>query len=134
MIPSTTSVTLPVSRSKFKVPCPKFCVICSGSCISALVGRRDIAIIDHYDHASIIDGCRLSFGKVRKFDHNNIENLANILHNANGGGCLGLDGRYRVQPYGQVAILLEENPAIAAERTDLAAVARHLGRRMPATP
>ncbi len=33
-----------------------------------------------------------------------------------------------------VAILLEETPAIAAERTDLAAVARHLGQRMSATP
>ena len=41
--------------------------------ISALVGRQDSAVIDKYDHASIIDGCRLSFGKVRKFDHNNIE-------------------------------------------------------------
>ncbi len=56
--------------------------------ISALVGRQDSAVIDKYDHASIIDGCRLSFGKVRKFDHNNIEDLANVLRNANSGGCL----------------------------------------------
>jgi hypothetical protein len=29
------------------------------------------------------------------------------------------------------AIVIEEHRAVAAERTDLAAVARHLGRRLP---
>lgn len=56
--------------------------------ISALVGRHDRAVLDHYDHASIIDGCRLSFGKVRKYDHNDVESLAEVLRGADGGGCL----------------------------------------------
>ena len=43
--------------------------------IPALVGRNDVAIIDKYDHASIIDGCRLSFGKVKKFRHNDMDDL-----------------------------------------------------------
>ncbi|MBS3907817.1 MAG: pyridoxal phosphate-dependent aminotransferase family protein, partial [Syntrophaceae bacterium] len=47
--------------------------------ISALVGRNDVAIIDKYDHASIIDGCRLSFGKVKKFRHNDIKDLERTL-------------------------------------------------------
>ncbi len=47
--------------------------------ISALLGRNDVAIIDKYDHASIIDGCRLSFGKVKKYRHNDIRDLERIL-------------------------------------------------------
>jgi 8-amino-7-oxononanoate synthase len=47
--------------------------------ISALVGRNDVAIIDKYDHASIIDGCRLSFGKVKKFRHNDMRDLDRVL-------------------------------------------------------
>ena len=47
--------------------------------ISALVGRKDIAIIDMYDHASIMDGCRLSFGQVKKYRHNDMEALERTL-------------------------------------------------------
>ena len=47
--------------------------------ISALVGRNDVAIIDMYDHASIMDGCRLSFGEVKKYRHNDMEALERIL-------------------------------------------------------
>jgi len=47
--------------------------------ISALVGRNDVAIIDMYDHASIIDGCRLSFGEVKKYRHNDMEALERAL-------------------------------------------------------
>jgi 8-amino-7-oxononanoate synthase len=47
--------------------------------ISALLGRNDVAIIDQYDHASIIDGCRLSFGKVKKYRHNDMKDLERIL-------------------------------------------------------
>jgi len=47
--------------------------------ISALVGKDDVAIIDKMDHASIIDGCRLSFGEIRKFRHNDMGDLERIL-------------------------------------------------------
>jgi 8-amino-7-oxononanoate synthase len=47
--------------------------------ISALLGRNDVAIIDKYDHASIIDGCRLSFGRVKKYRHNDMEDLERVL-------------------------------------------------------
>lgn len=47
--------------------------------ISALVGKDDIVIIDKMDHASIIDGCRLSFGEVKKFKHNDMNNLGRVL-------------------------------------------------------
>ncbi|MDI7260007.1 MAG: pyridoxal phosphate-dependent aminotransferase family protein [Thermodesulfobacteriota bacterium] len=56
--------------------------------ISALVGRNDVAIIDKYDHASIIDGCRLSFGQVKKFRHNDANDLEKILEGAKEKGKL----------------------------------------------
>ncbi|OGP72051.1 MAG: 8-amino-7-oxononanoate synthase [Deltaproteobacteria bacterium RBG_16_50_11] len=56
--------------------------------ISALLGRNDVAIIDKYDHASIIDGCRLSFGQVKKFRHNDMEDLERVLEASKGKGQL----------------------------------------------
>ena len=47
--------------------------------ISALAGKDDILIIDKMDHASIIDGCRLSYAEVRKFRHNDMADLERIL-------------------------------------------------------
>ena len=52
--------------------------------IPALVGRNDVAIIDKYDHASIFDGCRLSFGKVKKYRHNDMDALERVLEACNG--------------------------------------------------
>ncbi len=43
--------------------------------ISSLVSRGETIITDKYDHASIIDGCRLSFGKMKRFRHNDMEDL-----------------------------------------------------------
>jgi len=56
--------------------------------ISSLVGRNDVAIIDKYDHASIIDGCRLSFGKVQKFRHNDMDDLERVLEKSKENGKL----------------------------------------------
>jgi len=47
--------------------------------ISALAGKDDVLIIDKMDHASIIDGCRLSYAEVRKFRHNDMGDLERIL-------------------------------------------------------
>jgi len=49
--------------------------------ISAIAGRNDYIICDSENHASIIDGCRLSFAKVIKYEHNNMEDLERILKN-----------------------------------------------------
>lgn len=56
--------------------------------ISALVGKDDVAVIDKMDHASIIDGCRLSYGEVKKFRHNDMADLERILQNYDGRGKL----------------------------------------------
>jgi 8-amino-7-oxononanoate synthase len=47
--------------------------------VSALVGKGDFAVVDKLNHASILDGCRLSHGELRRFRHNDPENLDKVL-------------------------------------------------------
>ncbi len=47
--------------------------------ISALVGRNDVVITDKEDHASIVDGCRLAFGSMKRFRHNDMADLERVL-------------------------------------------------------
>jgi len=54
--------------------------------ISTLIGKDDIVITDKTDHASIIDGARLSYGRMYRFNHNNIEDLERVLQNCEGNG------------------------------------------------
>lgn len=66
--------------------------------ISALVGKDDHVIIDKTDHASIIDGTRLSFGKVVKFEHNDMADLEDCLKNCEKNGKLiVIDGIYSME-------------------------------------
>lgn len=47
--------------------------------ITAIAGRNDYILCDSENHASIVDGCRLSFAKTLKFEHNNMEDLERLL-------------------------------------------------------
>jgi 8-amino-7-oxononanoate synthase len=47
--------------------------------IATLVGKGEEIYCDRENHASIIDGCRLSFGDIRKFKHNDMEDLERLL-------------------------------------------------------
>jgi len=47
--------------------------------LSSVPGRHDYIIMDELDHACIIDGSRLSFAKVLKYKHNDMESLEKIL-------------------------------------------------------
>jgi len=47
--------------------------------LSSITGRNDYLILDEYDHASLIDGSRLSFSKVIKYAHNDMEDLQRKL-------------------------------------------------------
>jgi len=47
--------------------------------ISSVTGRNDYIIVDELDHACIIDGSRLSFSKVLKYRHNDMESLEKAL-------------------------------------------------------
>lgn len=47
--------------------------------LSCVTGRRDTILCDELDHASIVDGRRLSFSTARKFRHNDMESLESEL-------------------------------------------------------
>jgi 8-amino-7-oxononanoate synthase len=47
--------------------------------LSCITGRNDYIILDEYDHACIIDGSRLSFSKVLKYAHNDMNDLQRKL-------------------------------------------------------
>jgi len=47
--------------------------------ISSLIGRKDVVILDNLDHACILDGARLSFGRVLKYGHNDMDALEERL-------------------------------------------------------
>ena len=74
--------------------------------ISALVGKNDTVLIDRLDHASIIDGTRLALGKVKKFIHNNMEDLERVLSLCNDNGkMIVFDGVFSME--GDIARLPE---------------------------
>ncbi len=57
--------------------------------ISALVGRGDYVICDRENHASIYDGCRLSFGKMLRYRHADMDDLeAKLKAVPESAGCL----------------------------------------------
>jgi 8-amino-7-oxononanoate synthase len=47
--------------------------------ISSVVCRGDFVVTDKDDHASIVDGCKLSFGEMRRFRHNDLAHLDRVL-------------------------------------------------------
>jgi len=47
--------------------------------VASLTGRHDYIVIDESDHASIYEGTRLSFSKILKFKHNDMESLEKVL-------------------------------------------------------
>ena len=64
--------------------------------ISALVGKGDVVITDKDDHASIIDGCFLSLGTMKRFRHNDMDHLKSLLENSQDakGILVVVDGIY----------------------------------------
>jgi 8-amino-7-oxononanoate synthase len=64
--------------------------------ITAVVGKGDYVIIDKEDHASIVDGCLMSRGTMKRFNHNNLESLEKVLASlpADAGKLVVVDGVY----------------------------------------
>jgi 8-amino-7-oxononanoate synthase len=59
-------------------------------CLGAILEPGDTVICDSGDHASILDGCKLSGAKLRPFRHNRMDKLEKMLRRAgeDGGGVL----------------------------------------------
>lgn len=64
--------------------------------LGALCGREDVIFGDRDNHASIIDGCRLSFAKLYKYRHNDMADLERLLSTVrvpdDGGRLIIADG------------------------------------------
>ena len=67
--------------------------------ISALIGRDDVVILDKDDHASIVDGARLGYGKIERFRHNDIDHLARVLKSIpdTAGKLIVVDGMFSME-------------------------------------
>ncbi len=67
--------------------------------ISALVGRDDVVILDKDDHASIVDGARLGYGKIERFRHNDMDHLERVLRSIpdTAGKLLVVDGLFSME-------------------------------------
>ncbi len=76
--------------------------------ISSICGKGDLILCDRENHASIIDGCRLSFADTRKWKHSDLADLETHLQRgqAQGKGMLiVVDGLYSMM--GDLAPLKE---------------------------
>ena len=75
----------------------------NGATIPALVGKEDVIFSDELNHASIIDGSRLSGAKIIRFKHADVEDFERVVKEAEGtyrrglmitDGVFSMDGDY----------------------------------------
>lgn len=78
--------------------------------ISCLVGPDDYVIIDKANHASIVDGCRLGMGQIKRYRHNDMRHLELILSKLpeEAGKLVVVDGVFSME--GDIAPLDEIIP------------------------
>ncbi|MEE8474125.1 MAG: aminotransferase class I/II-fold pyridoxal phosphate-dependent enzyme [Myxococcota bacterium] len=67
--------------------------------LSCLLDRSDVAFLDKLDHASIIDGCRLGFGRSYKYRHNDMDDLEKKLRTVSDekGKLIVVDGVFSME-------------------------------------
>ncbi len=67
--------------------------------ISGIVGRGDVVLLDKLDHASIVDGAKMSYGETERFNHGDLAGLERKLGRvASGAGKLVIvDGVYSME-------------------------------------
>jgi len=67
--------------------------------ISSLIDRKDTVVLDNLDHACILDGARLSFGRVLKYTHNDMASLEERLRSIDSGrgSLIVVDGVFSME-------------------------------------
>jgi len=67
--------------------------------VGCLVNRGDYVILDKWDHASIMDGGRLSWGESIRYKHNDMEHLDEILNKIpqDAGKLIAVDGVFSME-------------------------------------
>jgi 8-amino-7-oxononanoate synthase len=67
--------------------------------ISGILGRNEVVFLDKQDHASIVDGAKLSFGITERFAHQDYEALERLLqkHDPSRGRLVVVDGVYSME-------------------------------------
>ncbi len=75
--------------------------------ISSIAGKSDVIVTDKMDHASIVDASRLSYAEVKRFKHNNMTDLEEVLVEIpdNKGRIIVVDGVFSME--GDIANLPE---------------------------
>jgi 8-amino-7-oxononanoate synthase len=78
--------------------------------ISSIVGKGEVAILDKDDHASILDGARLSWGTTKRYRHNDITDFERVLESVgpDTGKLVVVDGLFSME--GDIAPLPEIIP------------------------
>jgi 8-amino-7-oxononanoate synthase len=67
--------------------------------IATLVAKDDLVFSDRANHASIVDGCRMAFGRTIKFKHNDLNDLERLLkrYSDSGGKLVVADGVFSME-------------------------------------
>ena len=107
--------------------------------LSALTGRQDILYLDREDHASLYDGARLSFGTLRKYRHNDLEDLERLLARdagKPGGRMIVTDGVFSMSGHianlpGIVELARKYDARIAVDDAHATGVLGEKGRGTP---
>jgi len=65
--------------------------------LSSLADMNTTIFSDELNHASIIDGCRLSCAKIKVFRHNNMEHLLKLLRGVKGKKIIVTEGLFSIE-------------------------------------